>query len=293
MKISVVGSVNIDRICLLEHLPLKGETISAIKYDEKLGGKGANQAVCLAKLGADVTFFGAVGNDQTGIEIKESLFDLGVNVDHVKLVDGVKTGAAFVNIGNDDNTIIIVEGANSSVSISYMESAKDELLKSDVLLLQNEIPMETVEYLIDEFSDKIRYIFYNPAPYKDISKEILRKINYIIPNETEYREMSGKYSLDDIKDKILVTLGDKGVKYFDHGADKIAPASKCTPIDTTGAGDTFFASFAYFISQECTLLDSITYATIAAGIATEKVGAQENMPSLQMINERSKRLVKS
>lgn len=283
MKIAVIGSTNIDHIVQVPSLPTKGESILASAISKVTGGKGCNQAVALSKLGADVVFFSALKNDQEGKYIQQRLIHQGVNVDHIKFVDEVETGTAYITVSNEDNTIVVVPGANDHIDVTYIKQHVDTLESIDCIVLQNEIPIETISYIIQTyFQDK--KIIYNPAPFRDMPLSDLQKCDYIIVNDSEYKQLNHTVDISSIRSKLIVTKGADGVWIVE--TNQHVPASQCTPIDPTGAGDAFVAGFTLAMSTNSTIYEAVHFANTVAAIATEAVGAQSSIPTRKEVNSR-------
>ena len=185
MRLAVVGSINTDMTVTAERIPLKGETLMGSSLSYIPGGKGANQAVAMAKLGAAVEMFGCVGDDSNGEKMLENLKAVGVGTEHIQILKGVPTGIAMITVGDNDNTIIVVPGANGKVDRAYIDSIKSELEKFDMVVLQHEIPLETVHYVIEFCYEKGIKIVLNPAPAAAVPMEIIDKVTYVTPNEHE------------------------------------------------------------------------------------------------------------
>lgn len=290
MKIAVIGSLNMDKVCQLDRIPSPGETLKADKYFEAFGGKGANQAVAAAKLGGDVSFIGCVGADDDGRRMIENMAKHGIHVEGIRVVEETVTGRAFINLGNQDNAIVIVPGANDYVTIDYVKACQSIMESADIILLQNEIPMETNEYILQTYGNS-KQVIYNPAPYSEMDSESLLKATWITPNESESVLMftalaSGGLDRDDIKEKLIVTMGSEGVQFFEDGLKQKVEASRCEVLDTTGAGDTFNGALAFGLSQGKPLKEAIKLANVAAGMSTEALGAQEGMPEIDQVLER-------
>ena len=289
MKISVVGSINMDMDIISERIPLKGETIkgSEIKYIP--GGKGANQAVSMARLGAEVDFYGCVGDDDNGRRLINNLKSEGINTKNIKIIENTNSGIAIITIGENDNTIIVVPGANDFVTKEYINSIKENLFKSDLIVLQNEIPMETIEYVIDLCYENNINILLNPAPAFKVSEEIVNKVTYLTPNEHEAKiifgnEIAMEEMLKKHSNKLIITLGEKGVAFADeYEKVKLLPTRKANVIDTTGAGDTLNGAFAVRVSSGYCIEDSLNFANVAASLSTEKLGAQTGMPRIEEV----------
>ena len=265
MKISVVGSINMDMTVKAERIPLKGETLKGEDLKYIPGGKGANQAVAMAKLGADVEMFGCVGNDSAGKELVQNLKDMGVKTNNIRAVDGVPTGIALITVGENDNTIMVVAGANDCVDKAYVDSIKEELLQSEVVVLQHEIPQETNEYVIRLCHENNVKVVLNPGPARPVKKEIV--------------------------DLVLITQGAKGVSMcLAEGKVLLVPARRAEVVDTTGAGDTLNGAFTVQIAKGESVKDALRFGNIAASLSTEKFGAQGGMPTFEEVTAELNRI---
>lgn len=289
MKISVVGSINTDQIVTATRLPNKGETIFGKSIDYIPGGKGANQAVSMAKLGAEVEMFGCVGNDENGRNTVQNLKNNNVKVDNIKVVNGVPSGLAIITLGDNDNTIVVLKGSNGCVDIDYINNIKDELLKSDLVVLQHEIPLDTVYYVINLCYENSIKTVLNPAPAEKVPMDIIEKVSYLTPNEHEVKLIFGEdKTLDDLlkkyPEKLIVTLGSEGVTTALKSGEIIkVPVRKAKVVDTTGAGDTLNGAFCVRMSKGDTIEDALRYANVAASLAIEKLGAQSGMPTQEEV----------
>ena len=290
-KIAVIGSINMDMTAVSERIPRPGETISAKSLRYIPGGKGANQAVAASRLGGDVTMFGCVGDDAFGMKLIDNLKDNGINTDFIRTIPGESSGLAMIVVAENDNAITVIPGANASVSEEYIDANWNEIVRSDIILLQNEIPEDTITYVIDRLHSENKTIIYNPAPARLSDKTIIDKVSFFTPNEHEARIVLGDDTTD-ISDligkyngKMIVTLGSKGVAGYDDGYIQI-PAIKANVIDTTGAGDTMNGAFAYALSAGMNYRDALIFANTAAGIATEKEGAQAGIPTRAEVENR-------
>jgi ribokinase len=292
MKIAVVGSLNMDMVVTAPRIPLKGETITGQALHFVPGGKGANQAVALGRLGADVSMFGCVGEDDFGRQLIHTLAANGVKADQVRTLQGQTTGVAMITVGDGDNSIVVVPGANGLVDRTYIESIQDELLQSQMVILQLEIPLDTAVYVIDLCHRAGIAVLLNPAPAQELSPDLIEKLTFITPNEHEaaivfadqgdYRELLRRYP-----EKLIITQGSAGASVASqNGEVHQIPASPATVVDTTGAGDTFNAALAYAWSQAMTLETALVFANCAAGLSTEKFGAQGGMPTLAEVTAR-------
>lgn len=289
MKIAVVGSINMDMTVTAERIPLKGETLLGDSISYIPGGKGANQAVAMAKLGAKVSMFGCVGDDSAGQKMLENLKSAGVETAHVRILEGVPTGIAMITVGEHDNTIIVVPGANGRVDTVYADSIKEELKTHDMVVLQHEIPLKTVKYVIDYCTDNHIPVVLNPAPAAEVSMETIEKVTYLTPNEHEAVLIFGdrlgtEELLKQYPEKLVITQGSKGVSTCLRSGEVLTvPARPANVADTTGAGDTLNGAFAVQIAAGNDMKQALTYANTAASLSTEKFGAQSGMPTAEEV----------
>ncbi len=302
-KIAVIGSINMDMTVKTDRIPGKGETIFGRDLRYIPGGKGANQAVAAARLGGDVSMFGCVGADSFGESLLQNLKEQGIKTEWVRKVEGISSGLAMITVGENDNAIVVISGANGCVTTEYLDTVKEEILKHDIILLQNEIPMETIRYAMS-FCDKAgKTVIYNPAPACLLEDDFMDKISYLTPNEHEVMIVLEKEihaavvgrdteqnSLDQLlltyPEKLIVTVGSRGVKAADADGVFLVPSIKAQVVDTTGAGDTFNGAFAFGLSEGRSFRDAIRLANVAAGLSIEKEGAQAGMPNLDAVNSR-------
>jgi len=288
-KIGVVGSINMDMTVKAERIPLKGETLNGWDLQYIPGGKGANQAVAMAKLGAEVEMFGCVGDDAAGESLVKNLRDTGVQTGHIKVVPGVPTGLAMITVGDNDNTIIVVAGTNDHVNIDYVNEVKDSILECEIVLLQHEIPQETVEYVIALCAENGVKVVLNPGPARPVKEEILEKVTYLTLNEHEAVILFGKeISFEDMMrkypEKLVITQGSRGVSTCLKGGEIIlVPARKANVVDTTGAGDTLNGAFTVAVTEGKGIAEALAFANTAAGLSTEKFGAQGGMPTTEEV----------
>ncbi|MBW0765246.1 ribokinase [Mammaliicoccus fleurettii] len=285
-KITVIGSMSIDLVVSASKRPGKGETILGDDFFTTPGGKGANQAVAAARLGEKVQMVGRIGEDDFGKEIYGNLKNNHVIVDGVEPVTHVPSGTAHITLSEQDNSIIVVPSANNEVRPDFVKKHLEALTEGDIVLLQQEIPSETVEYVVEFCSENGLVSILNPAPYREINKSIIEKVDYLTPNETESDEMF-KGDLDDALSaypmKLIVTLGDKGAVYH-NGKEKVqVDGFKRDVKDTTGAGDTFNGAFAVALQKEYNLEKALAFANLAASYSVTGMGAQGGMPTLEDI----------
>lgn len=282
--IGVIGSISTDFVVTTNRVPKQGETVYGQAFETTFGGKGANQAVAAARLGGQVKMFGCVGGDQFGEETKANLAENGVDVSSVKTIENTTTGSAHITVFEGDNAIVYVPGANQQVTVDYLKSVEADLLACTYFVIQNEIPMPSIQYLIDLADAHDIKVTYDPAPFIEIAPMYLEKVDYLLPNETEAKEMFGDVNFDELlaqyPAQLLITMSGDGVRYHDGEVAKHLPAIKGNVVDTTGAGDTFSGAFTVALSKGNSLTDAIQFASIAGSLSVQKFGAQGGMPTL-------------
>lgn len=285
--IGVIGSISTDFVVTTNRVPKQGETVYGQAFETTFGGKGANQAVAAARLGGQVQMFGCVGGDQFGQETKANLARNGVDVTAVKTIENTTTGSAHITVFEGDNAIVYVPGANQEVTVDYLKSVEADLLACTYLVIQNEIPMPSIQYLIDLADAHDIQVTYDPAPFIEIDKAYLEKVDYLLPNETEAKAMFGDLETDALLGQypaqLLITMGGDGVRYHDGEKAVHVPAIKGNVVDTTGAGDTFSGAFTVALSKGNSLADAIQFASIAGSLSVQKFGAQGGMPTIDAL----------
>ena len=294
-KIGVVGSINMDMTVKAERIPLKGETLKGEDLKYIPGGKGANQAVAAAKLGAKVEMFGCVGDDAAGESLVKNLQEMGVETKCIKTVAGVPTGLAMITVGENDNTIVVVAGTNDCVDVAYVDEVKESLLECEIVLLQHEIPQETIEYVVELCAANDVKVVLNPGPARPVKQEVIEKVTYLTPNEHEaviifgddlsFEDMMRKYP-----EKLVITQGSRGVSTCLKSSEIIlVPARKANVVDTTGAGDTLNGAFTVAVMEGKNIRSALAFANTAAGLSTEKFGAQGGMPTYDEVKQAMER----
>jgi ribokinase len=282
IRIAVVGSSSMDLVVTSAKRPMAGETVLGESFITVPGGKGANQAVAAARLGAEVSMVGCIGDDVYGEIILDNLKKNHVNTKYVEPVTGSASGTAHITLSEGDNSIIVVKGANDFITPEYVEKAKKVIEESDIVLVQQEIPEETVEYLADLCNMLQKRLLLNPAPARKLSEAVIQQASFLTPNEHEFEilfdgrdrtEVLTKYP-----NKLFITEGKNGVRYFDGHEEKVVPSFEVKAVDTTGAGDTFNAAFAVAVAEGKSFDESLLFANRAASISVTKLGAQGGMP---------------
>lgn len=290
--ITVVGSLNMDLVTYTGRMPVVGETIMGKSFKQIPGGKGANQADTIAKLGAQVRMIGCVGCDDMGNTLLECLKKDGVDVVLVKKVAGIATGIASITVDSEgNNSIIVVPGANNMLSPNDLEKSFDVIKDSNVVVAQLEVPIETVCYVMKAAKQMGKLTILNPAPATELGDELLADVDILVPNDTELEILSGiklkneaeilraaNVLLDKGVRELIITLGSKGCMHVNKAGLKIYPAYQVTAVDTTAAGDSFIGAVAVAINEGKSLEEAIYFATAVGALTVTKEGAQSSLP---------------
>lgn len=298
-KILVVGSLNIDLVTELHRMPDIGETVMGSRLHYIPGGKGANQACAVGKLGGSVTMLGCIGNDDFGNIQKEELKKSNVDVAKLKVSTSHNTGTALIYINSEgNNSIVVIPGANTECDVDYLKQ-KDELFReSDIILLQMEIPYDTIYYAIRRAKELKKTVILNPAPAPEkIPEEMLNMIDYLTPNETELQKLVNGTSLDleSIKEaagslvekgvkNVIVTLGERGALFTNAKKEVVYSVRKVTAKDTTAAGDSFIGAFAVSLAEGKSDEQAIEFANLVSSVVVTKKGAQSSIPERKTID---------
>ncbi|MGG1658416.1 ribokinase [Brevibacillus sp. NRS-1366] len=299
MKIVVVGSINMDLVSHVHHLPKAGETISSHSFQLIPGGKGANQAVAAARLGAHVSMIGMVGTDENGTTLLAGMTDSNVHVEGVKRQG--TTGMAFINVSDDgENNIVLVPGANELVSVEHIEQNLALLEQSDFVLLQLEIPLDVVRYVAKRASEMGKLVILNPAPACELASDLLRFVHTATPNETELEILTGMpvRTIEEVKaaarkllekgpKRVIVTMGEKGAILVTPDQEVHIPACRVEPVDTTAAGDSYTAAFTVGMTKGMNEVEAATFASKVAALVVTKQGAQPSLPTIEEVNAHS------
>ena len=289
-RIAVVGSANVDLTTFTNQFPKPGETIFGQKFDLGFGGKGANQAVAARLCGAEVFMVARVGSDLFGPATIENFRKQGIDPTHVKQVEGLSSGVAPIFVDpNGQNRILVVKGANDALKPADVDAAAETLKTADCIVLQFEIPLETVYYTI-QFARKhgIRCIL-NPAPAQPVNLSALKDLDYFVPNESEAETISG-YPVKNVADakkcaeellaggirRVIITLGANGSFLASRDGSEQVPPFAVNSIDSTGAGDAFIGSFAVFLGEGVPEKEAVRRANLYAGLSTTGVGTQKS-----------------
>ncbi len=290
----VVGSINLDLVASADRIPQVGETVTGRSFTTFFGGKGANQAVAVARLGYPVSMVGSVGDDAFGTQLRNGLEQAGVDTKFVGTVAG-SSGTALITTGpNGENSIVVVPGANGQLTPQVLERAAPVLKQAGFILAQLEIPLETVEYLA-EFAERHQIPFMlDPAPARELPESLLRKVSWLTPNETETQgllrtelhddEQRAHAAADQLCSRgvknVVLKLGSRGCLIARGSQPKQrVPAFTVDAVDTTAAGDAFNAGLAVGLLRGYSALDSAVFASAVAAISVTRPGAQPSMPS--------------
>ncbi|WP_040949793.1 ribokinase [Gorillibacterium massiliense] len=302
-RIAVVGSLNLDLVVSAERMPQAGETITGESIHYIPGGKGANQAVACARLGAHVDMIGAVGDDSFGSSMLAELEKNGVSTGTVSRLTNTPTGIASILHTRQDNCIVIVPGANGKVTPGLVEQAAETIRQADILLVQLEIPLDAVEAALRiARSAGVRTVL-NPAPARNLPAELLELADYFTPNETEfafYRESIPANSTPPEAEAdwqnglaewarhyghtVILTRGREGASYLQDGSSVTIPAPIVQAVDTTGAGDCLNGALGFGLASGWSLEQSLRFAVRAASLSVTKFGAQAGMPTFSEVN---------
>ena len=298
-KALVIGSLNMDMTVKVEELPKLGETIFGNDFYESCGGKGANQAVAVSKLGMKTEMIGMVGKDSQGEKLIQNLNKYGIISDNVIKSDEL-TGRAIITVDKKgDNNIIVIPGSNFKITKEHIQAKQDVIASSDVVILQNEIPSETVEFSLLKAKELGKITIFNPAPARKLSGEVFKNTDYLILNETEMEEIFEiKFNDEEYTEKIsskkkeygikniILTLGDKGSILFseDNNIKKYG-VYKVKAVDTTAAGDSFIGAFTMKICELGNPDEAIKYATAVSAIVVTRQGAQDSIPTREEIEK--------
>ncbi|WP_217586549.1 ribokinase [Lentibacillus saliphilus] len=278
--ICVIGSINMDLTVETPIMPEQGETLIGKTFATYPGGKGANQAVAAARLGANVSMIGAVGADAFGETLLDHLKQEGVSTDGIATIPDTPTGIANIIVSDHDNRIIVIPGANKHVTPSLVDAHRDLILASDIILLQFEVPMETVAYAAKLAHEHGIKVIVNPAPFQPMSQALINDATYLTPNESEAKAMVDDTSHDMPWEKVILTMGAHGVQYTTENqlVHQIPPFT-VDVVDTTGAGDTFNGAVAVKLSEGESITEAVAFASATAALSITKTGAQNGMPT--------------
>jgi ribokinase len=296
-NIVVIGSSNTDMVVQAERLPTPGETIIGGKFFMNAGGKGANQAVAAARLGGIVSFIAKIGNDVFGKEAMGLFEKEGIDCSGVTIDSENPSGVALITVNLEgENCIVVASGANAALSPNDLEANKKLIREADIILMQLEIPIETIAWTLETGVSEKAKIILNPAPAQILPDRILKRINIITPNETEAGILSGITVTDQASaekaarvllnkgvDSVIITMGAQGAFLMDADQSELISAPTVRAVDTTAAGDIFNGALAVGLSDWLSILEAVKFAIRAASISVTRMGAQSSAPYLREI----------
>ena len=293
MKIVVIGSSNTDMIIQVPRIPRPGETILGGRFLSAAGGKGANQAVAAARAGGNVTFIACLGQDGIGSEAISGFEKDGIDVSCITRDPESPSGVALIFVGADgENSIAVAGGANMALTPDKVHQNREVIQSADILVMQLESPLESVEAAAElAFSKRIPVIL-NPAPAQPLSDELLEKITFLTPNESEAELLTGVI-VTDIEsarkaasrlrergvEKVIITMGAQGAFISSPGLESLVPGFPVEPVDTTAAGDVFNGTLSVALAEGLPLVEAVRFANAAAAVSVTRLGAQPSAPA--------------
>lgn len=298
-KILVVGSSNVDMVAKVGHLPCPGETVGDAVYMQANGGKGANQAIAAKRLGGDVAFVTCLGDDSNSEMLQKQFAAEGLDIENIQISKGTHTGTALIFVSDEgENCIAVAPGANKCIQLGDIDKIKDLIADSEYVLVQQEIPIATVEYLIDCAWHMGKKVILNPAPASKMSESSLGKLYLITPNESESEFITGVKVVDAasvekaagaLLDKgvqnVILTLGSNGSFLKNRTTSKQFGVRKVKAVDTTAAGDVFNGALTVALSEGKSFEDAIHFATVSSSISITRMGAQSSIPYREEVDK--------
>lgn len=299
-KIAVIGSCNTDFVVNTEKIPEGGETVIGKDFTINYGGKGANQAVAVLRIGGEVSFISKLGNDNLGKQMLLHFQKENMDISNIYTCNNLSSGVAFIMVDDRaENRIVVIPGANENLLPDDILKASATIESCEFLLLQLEIPISTVEYIVNKYSAQGKKIILNPAPARCmLSDGLFSKLYLITPNETEAEILTGIVVSDEDSAKkaaecllqkgvqnVVITLGSKGAMISNSDGNIFVPAYKVNAVDTTAAGDVFNGALTVALSEGRTLTDAARFACAASAISVTRYGAQDSVPYRDELNE--------
>lgn len=293
-NICVIGSLNMDLVVNVDTMPKPGQTIIGSNFKEVPGGKGANQAVAMARLNGNVSMIGKVGEDGFGQTLINSLKNDKVDTTYIQTSKGA-TGVALITVDkNAQNSIVVSPGANFEVKEDDIDNNIEAIKNSDIVVLQLETPLNTIKYALNKAKELNKYTILNPAPAVKLDDEIIKNVDLLTPNETELEIISG-VSIETEEDiqkaaqimiekgvkELIVTVGSKGSLYINKEKSMFKKAYKVEAVDTTAAGDSYTGALAVALSQDKNIEDAMDFASKVGALSVLKEGAQSSLPTLE------------
>lgn len=294
-NLTVLGSINADHVISVPYFAKPGETLTGHSYHIAYGGKGANQAVAAARLGAKVSFIGCIGNDDIGRAMKSAFAQDGINTHSIKTIENEMTGIAMIQVAESgENSIVISAGANGHLDEAVVAEYQAEIAQAECLLMQLETPLPAIIQAAKIAKEKGTKVILNPAPAQALPYELLSLLDMITPNETEAEILTGVKVIDESSaqqaaqvfhqkgiEKVLITLGSKGVFVSENGVGQIVAGFRVKAVDTTAAGDTFNGALVTAMLEDKPLNEAILFAHASAAISVTRKGAQPSIPTRQ------------
>jgi ribokinase len=297
-KILVIGSSNVDLIAKVENFPAPGETIKGLSFQQAMGGKGANQALAAHRTGGKVSFITSLGNDANGNNALKYYKTEGLDASLSKLSDNIPTGTAMIWVDKKgENSIVIIPGANRMLTSEYILNTKEAIEKADIIVLQMEIPYETIKMICKVAFQKKKKVILNVAPACNLEEEIFKSVYFLVVNKTEAEVLTGE-KIEEVGEvalvdrllmkgvqNIILTLGKRGCLFKNTNEFLRIPAFSVDVKDTTAAGDTFCGALVTGISKNRNMKDVLEFASAAAALSVTTFGAQPSIPTEKEINE--------
>lgn len=302
-RICVLGSINMDIVISVDYIPRVGETIIAHEQKMNAGGKGSNQAIAAARLGADVSFIGKLGNDDSGKILFDIIKNENIDVEHILIDENKPSGKAIIFVSKKgDNSIVVIPGSNMSITSAEIENCSDIIKSSDIIISQFEVPIDCIISAFKIAREKGALTVLNPAPARDIPDELLKLVDIIIPNETEASNLTGIEVKDEASAKkaseyflgkgikyVIITLGEKGAALCSRSSYHFIPSYKVKAIDSTAAGDAFIGALCSKLCKQSDididiLKESIDFANYVSSKVVQREGAVPSLPHLQELN---------
>jgi ribokinase len=298
--IVVVGSINLDLVAHAEHIPAAGETVHGNAFEMHPGGKGANQAVAVARLGYPVQMIGKLGSDAPGQQLRAHLETAGVGLECIGRTEGASGVAMIVVAADGDNCIVVTPGANADVTPGFVDLHADVIRNAGVVLTQLEIPIETVRHVADLCFQHGIPLILDPAPAQALPEDLLKRVTWFTPNETEaafyapaglngnpeaYSSVMAQRLLAQGPTGVLLKMGSRGACLATKGTEEQLDAIEVNAVDTTAAGDAFNGAFAVGLLLGKTPIESARFAIAAAALSVTRAGAQSSMPALKEVEQ--------
>lgn len=295
-KLLIVGSLNMDMVIDIDTMPKPGETLFGKKLSLIPGGKGANQAYACGKLGADVSMIGAVGKDENGSKLLSNLKSVGVDTSGVQVLEHTVSGTAVITVNSEgENSIIVIPAANYELNEEHIKKHRNLIEECDIVVLQLEIPMETVIYVAELAKSLHKLVILDPAPApKILPGRLIQNVDIMKPNETELQTLTGMPTATTEQiveaagsllkkgiDKVVVTVGSKGTVLVTKDKHEVFPPRKVEAVDTTAAGDSFTAALAMKLVDGHPIEEAIRFGNIVSSIVVTRKGAQSSIPSYE------------